>query len=71
MYAIDAIILWQETGLTWTGVLRDIPHDPAAFVIYLLTAVCAWVIWKGSRGKPDQTGDHKETEEAGPAGPRP
>lgn len=67
---MNALILWQETGLTWGEVLRDIPHDAPAIVIYLLTVVCGWVIWKGSRGTPDQPADPKETNDVRPAGPR-
>ncbi|HSJ06913.1 MAG TPA: hypothetical protein VK936_09430 [Longimicrobiales bacterium] len=44
------ILLLQDDGLTLGEVLRDIPHDPAAFVVYTLVVVFLWLIWKGSRG---------------------
>lgn len=39
-------------GLSLTEVIADIPHDPAAFVVYALLFVMCWFIWKGSRSKP-------------------
>ncbi|MEX2608805.1 MAG: hypothetical protein WEA24_02580 [Gemmatimonadota bacterium] len=39
-------------GLTVGYMLRNIPHDPAAFVVYALLAVFVGFIWHGSRNKP-------------------
>lgn len=40
-------------GLTLTQVVRDIPHDPAAFVVYaLVIGSVALVVWAG-RNRPD------------------
>jgi hypothetical protein len=39
-------------GLTLAEVLRDIPHDTAAFVVYALLAIFVGLIWAGSRKKP-------------------
>ncbi len=44
-----SLILWK---LTLQEVLTDIPHDPAAFVVYLLLALFIGFIWYGSRAKP-------------------
>lgn len=40
-----------EEGLTLVEVLSNIPHDPAAVVIYILSAgAIAWVLVAGTRG---------------------
>lgn len=44
------LMLLQDDGLTLGEVLRDIPHDPPAFVVYTLVIVFLGLIWKGSRG---------------------
>lgn len=44
----------QETasgGLTLGRVLRDIPHDGPAIVVYVLLLVFVGFIWVGSRKK--------------------
>lgn len=35
--------------LTFARVVEDIPHDPAAFLVYGLIAVSVGVIWKANR----------------------
>lgn len=43
-------ILAQQGGLTLHKVLVGIPHDPAAFVVYLCTAaLITWVIRAGRK----------------------
>jgi hypothetical protein len=37
-------------GLTFAEIVRDIPHDGAAFLIYALIAASCYVIWKANRG---------------------
>lgn len=38
-------------GLTLGRILRDIPHDGAAIVAYVLVIAFGWLVWKGSRPK--------------------
>lgn len=41
-------------GLTFGQILSDIPHDAAAVVIYLLTAVAVgWVVWANLKRPKD------------------
>lgn len=46
MYPYIALL---ADGLTVGEVIKDIPHDGPAFVIYVLLAVSGAVIWRGSR----------------------
>jgi hypothetical protein len=39
-------------GLSIGEIIADIPHDPAAFLVYALILIMCWFIWKGSRAKP-------------------
>ncbi len=55
------LMLAQETareGLTAAEVIRDLPHDGAAFFIYALTAVSLWLIWQGSRTRESREEAH-------------
>jgi hypothetical protein len=36
-------------GLTLSEVLTDLPHDPAALVIYVIVALFVFFTWYGSR----------------------
>lgn len=38
-------------GLTLSEVLSDIPHDPAAIVVYLMLAGSVLLIWRSGRTK--------------------
>ena len=40
-----------EGGLTLERVLRDIPHDAGAMIIYVLIALFIGFIWYGNRQK--------------------
>lgn len=46
-----ALVLQAEDGLTLAQVLADIPHDPAAFVVYAMLIVSGALIWKANRRK--------------------
>jgi hypothetical protein len=50
---MHAMLLLQDDGLTLGEVLRDIPHDPSAFVVYTLIILFLGLIWKGSRGRKE------------------
>jgi hypothetical protein len=49
MLAFIAVL--QNDGLTLAEVLRDIPRDGPAIVIYVMLAICVGLIWAGSRHK--------------------
>jgi hypothetical protein len=50
---LNSILLVQssESGLTFGRVLRDIPHDGPAMVVYALLIAFTYMIWRGSRPK--------------------
>jgi hypothetical protein len=42
----------QDDGvLTLREIVAEIPHDPAAFLVYALMAVSLYLVWRGSRRK--------------------
>ena len=47
---IAAAVL-QDDGLTFGDVVRNLPHDGAALVVYALVLGFVWFIWQGSREK--------------------
>ncbi len=56
------MLLIQESGdggLTLDSVLRNLPHDAGAIVVYVLLLAFIGFIWYGSRNPPaiDETGD--------------
>lgn len=57
-------ILVQGDGLTWTEVVAQVPHDPAAIFIYLLLFASGVAIWLSGRGKKQ---DRPEGGSADPA----
>lgn len=60
IYSITlAIALLQEDHLTLHSVLADIPHDPAAIVVYIISAAAIrWVLKAGLRKQPPgESGD--------------
>lgn len=53
MLTLSAILTVEASRLTLHSFLVDIPHDPAAFVIYALSlAAIIWVVKAGLK-KPD------------------
>ncbi|MGH7449123.1 MAG: hypothetical protein ACRELT_16240 [Longimicrobiales bacterium] len=50
MFSVAALV--QGDGLTIGEVVRGIPHDGPAIVIYVMILVFAGFIWHGSRKKP-------------------
>lgn len=60
MYAmlIQAAADAADPGLTLTSIVADIPHDPAAIVVYLVSAAAVgWVVIAGRRkGPPTSAG---------------
>lgn len=52
------IILQAETegGSTIGSIIANLPRDPAAIVVYIMLAVCAYFIWLGTRS----SGSEKE-----------
>lgn len=57
MYALLVAVAAQAgDGLTFGEVVSGIPHDPAAIVIYLLTAgAVGWLVW-ANRKRPKDPG---------------
>ncbi|HEU5210950.1 MAG TPA: hypothetical protein VFU06_16260 [Longimicrobiales bacterium] len=60
------MLLIQDTtdgGLTFEAVIRNLPHDAGAIVVYVLMLAFIGFIWYGSRKPPaidearDETGD--------------
>jgi hypothetical protein len=49
MYLFAMIAAVQQDGLTLDTIIRDLPHDGPALVIYAMLAICGILIWKGSR----------------------
>ena len=41
--------------LTPLDIVRDVPHDPAAFVTYALLGLFIAFVWMGNRRKPVHT----------------
>ena len=46
-------LLQEEEGLTLSEMLRDIPHDAPALVVYVLIAGFIFMIWRGNRSRRD------------------
>lgn len=46
---IGMVAAVQQDGLTLDTVIRDLPHDGPALVIYGMLAVFIIAIWRGSR----------------------
>jgi hypothetical protein len=46
------VLLAQQQGLTLRRIITDIPHDGPAFFVYGLLAISIYVIWRGSRVRP-------------------
>jgi len=42
----------QNDGLSLGEIVRELPHDLPAFIVYALILAFVWLIWRGSRGKP-------------------
>lgn len=51
MLSTLSIIQSADSGLTFGEMVRDIPHDGAAIVAYILIIAFAWLIWRGNRPK--------------------
>jgi hypothetical protein len=49
--SLAALAALQDRGLTAGEVLRGIPHDAPALVIYAMVVGFGFLIWKGSRQK--------------------
>lgn len=49
MFIMASVI--QDDGLTFNEVLQNLPHDPAALVVYVLLLAFVGMIWHGSRQK--------------------
>ncbi|HSJ09323.1 MAG TPA: hypothetical protein VK928_05395 [Longimicrobiales bacterium] len=50
MLMIAAAVL-QEDGLSVGDVIRNLPHDAGALVVYVLVLAFVGFIWHGSRSK--------------------
>jgi hypothetical protein len=51
---LNSILLVQSSsgsGLTLGRILRDIPHDAPAMVVYALLIAFTYLVWRGSRPK--------------------
>lgn len=43
--------LMQGDGLTLSEIIRDLPHDGPALVVYALILLFIWFVWRGSRSR--------------------
>lgn len=50
----------DEPGLTLSGIVRNLPHDAAAIVVYVLLIAFVAFIWYGSRKPTPQAGQREE-----------
>ena len=60
------MLMIQETadeGLTFGEMLRDIPHDAGAIVVYVLMLSVVGFIWYGSRSKAAPPGPEARNDE--------
>jgi hypothetical protein len=46
---IAVLALQQDNGLTLLEVIRDIPHDAPAVVVYVMATIFIVLVWRGSR----------------------
>jgi hypothetical protein len=44
--------LAQDGGGSIGRILANIPHDAAAFIVYILIGGSLYLVWRGSRPKP-------------------
>jgi hypothetical protein len=44
-----------QSGLTIGEVIRDVPHDTGALIVYLMVAAFIAFVWLGSRTSGDRT----------------
>lgn len=51
MWMLTVLRIQDDGILTLREVVAEIPHDPAAFVVYALIAVSLYLVWRGSRRK--------------------
>jgi hypothetical protein len=51
---LSIALLLQESGMSLRRILSDIPHDVAAFIIYVLIGGSVYLVWRGGRPKPKQ-----------------
>jgi hypothetical protein len=51
MTAVFATLALQDSGLTFSEVIRDIPHDGASIVVYSMIGAFIVLVWRGSRKK--------------------
>jgi hypothetical protein len=51
---LSIALLLQDEGMSVGRILSDIPHDIAAFIIYVLIGGSVYLIWRGGRPKPKQ-----------------
>jgi hypothetical protein len=42
----------ESDGLTFGELLRDIPHDMPAIVVYVLVGAFIYAIWRANRRRP-------------------
>jgi hypothetical protein len=55
----SAISLYLHQGLTWRGILRNVPTNPVSIFVYLLVAVSLGLIVWGSRKKGPGSSGHQ------------
>jgi hypothetical protein len=46
---LATLMVLQDDGLTIAEVIRDMPHDAGALIVYALVAGFVIMIWRGSR----------------------
>ena len=68
MYLISVMLQAMDGGVTIGDIIADLPRDPAAILLYVLTALSLYLIWAAHRNKPEdgpQKNSTATTEEAG------
>jgi hypothetical protein len=45
-------LLQDSDGLTFAELVRDIPHDLPAIIVYVMIGAFIFVIWRANRRRP-------------------
>ncbi|HEX7118375.1 MAG TPA: hypothetical protein VF212_06285 [Longimicrobiales bacterium] len=56
----------EDGRLTLGEILGGIPHDPAAILLYTLTAISLYLIWRANRQRPQGRSGGEEASGARP-----
>jgi hypothetical protein len=48
------LLLSQASESIWKKIVAEIPHSPAAILLYLVLAVCGYVLWRAHRASESE-----------------